>query len=256
MQHSKFIVLLTAALILMTASACSGQTASQEPPAAPPVATEPQTPEPTPTPAPAAPVTEADIKMEATPVAIEARPPFDPKDKVTDGELISLQGYTIGMTFKEANEIWEIPQAVVDYGRGRWSAEYPSLCIYLGNMYVEFKPKPDADPNDIDSYTLYHIYYGETVFCSGKEPLSVLRDIKLGDSIGDALKSLPGNRTPRKWALDELYGEYQQPGSAKLEYITNLGFYDLRIYCENSWATLSFHSDGNLWIADVYAYEE
>lgn len=254
MKHTKLIALLMAALLLLTASACSQQTAPQETPAAPPASTEPQTPEPAPTP-PATPVTEADIKMEATPVTLDGRPPFDPKDKVTDEELISLQGYTIGMTFKEANEIWEVPQAVVDYGKGRWTAEYPSLCLYLGNMYVEFKPKPDADAADFDSYTLYHIYYGETIFGSGKEPLSVLRDIKLGDSIGDALKSLPGNRTPRKWALDELYGEYESPGSAKLEYITNLGFYDLRIYCENSFAILSFHSDGNLWIADVYAYE-
>ena len=255
MKHTKLIALLMA-LILMTASACSAQTAPQETPAAPPVATEPETQEPDPTPPQAAPVTEEDIKMEATPVAIESRPAFEPKDKVTDGELISLQGYTIGMTFKEANEVWEIPQAVVDYGKSRWTAEYPSLCLNLGNMYVEFRPKKDADPVDFDSYTLYHIYYGESVFGSGKEPLSVLRDIKLGDSIGDALKSLPGSRTPRKWALDELYGEYQQPGSASLEYITNLGFYDLRIYCENSFAILSFHSDGNLWIADVYANEE
>jgi len=254
----KFIhTALLAALILLTTSACTPQTAPpQPPPATPPSSSEPQTQTPEPTPPPPAPVTEADIKMEATPVTLESRPPFEPKDKVTDGEFISLQGYEVGMTFKEANEIWEIPQTVVDYGMGRWTAEYPSLCLYLGNMYVEFKPKPDADINDFDSYTLTHIYYGETIFGSGPEPLSVLRDIKLGDSIEDALKSLPGGRKPREWALDQLYGKYQEPGSASLEYTTNLGFYDLRIYCDTCWATLSFHSKGKLWIADVYAYGE
>lgn len=254
MKYQKTIALVMA-LMIMSVSACSNGTQPATEPVTDPATTPPAEQTPTSVPPQADPVSDADMTLEATPVTLLERPQFDPDDAVGEAEMISPLGYTIGMTFAQAQALWEIPKAVVDYGISRWTAEYPSLCIYLGNMYYEYKPVPNADINDMDAYTLYHIYYGQTIYCTGPEQLPVLRDIKLGDSIADALNALPGNRTPRKWALDQLYGEYGQPGSASLEYITDLGFYDLRIYCENSFAILSFHSDGKLWIADVYANE-
>ncbi|HWQ51770.1 MAG TPA: hypothetical protein VN369_08205 [Terriglobales bacterium] len=245
-------------------SACSYGAEPAEDLAANPPPTPPETAEPagdppaekvTAGPQPAAdPVSEQDITVEATPVTLTERPEFRPEDRVREEELVSLQGYSIGMTFAEAQQVWEIPKNVVDYGMNRWTPEMPNLCIYVGNMYYDFRPRPDADASDFDNYVLSQFYYGESIFCTNREPLSVLRDIELGDMIGDVLKSLPGNRTPRKWALDQLYGEYRQPDSASLEYTTNLGFYDLRIYCDSCWLQLMFGSSGKLWIAEVYAY--
>lgn len=256
------IITLVMALLLLILSACSSGTApdddvtatlpasSAELPATEPAAA-PST-ESTADPLAAEPVSEDDITVQETPVSLAQRPVFLPEDPVQDEELVSLHGYLIGMTFAQTQQLWEIPQSMVDYAINRWTQESPSICIYVGNLYYEFKPGQDAAIDDFDNYTLQHIYYGETVFCTNREPLCVLRDIKLGDTIEDALKSLPGNRTPQQWATDQLYGGYGAPGSASLEYTTSLGFYELRIYGENSWIRLSFGSSGKLWIAEVY----
>ncbi|MEA4921070.1 MAG: hypothetical protein VB078_09135 [Clostridiaceae bacterium] len=243
----KSIISLVMAILLFTLSSCSnGTTPAADAAVTPPTSAVTPAPEPL-----AEPVSNESITVQETPVSLSERPEFSSNDKVLDEELISLHGYSIGMTFAETQKVWEIPQNMIDYAIGRWNSETPSLCIYVGNMYYEFKPKADAASNNFDDYILQHIYYGETVFCANRESLSVLRDIKLGDMIDDVLKSLPGNRTPQKWAIDQLYGEYGMPNSSSLEYITNIGFYELRIYCENSWIRLSFGSSGRLWIAEV-----
>jgi hypothetical protein len=263
MKHTRIIALVMT-LFLLTLSACSSGTAPDDdttatPPSATVDPTTALTTEPTakpstgPTPAPptADPVSEENISVQETPVSLAERPEFRPQDRVREEELISLHGYSIGMTFAETQRVWEIPKNMIDYAIGRWTPETPSLYIFVGNMAYEFKPGPDAAIDHFDNYILQQIYYGETVFCMNREPLCVLRDIELGDMIEDVLKSLPGNRTPRRWAIDQLYGEYGKPNSASLEYITSLGFYELRIYCESSWIRLSFGSSGKLWIAEV-----
>jgi len=278
MKHTKIMALVMAPLLL-TLSACSSGTPDDDrtataisplsssatvDPITPPTSTAPPTTEPTakpstepvPTPPTADSVGEENTAVQETPVSLAERPEFRSKDQVREEELISLHGYSIGMTFAETQQVWEIPKNMIDYAIGRWTPEAPSLYIYIGNMGYEFKPGPDAvtdHADHVDNYVLQHIYYGETIFCANREPLSVLRDIELGDMIEDALKSLPGNRTPRRWTIDQLYGEYGKPNSASLEYITNLGFYELRIYCEGSWIRLSFGSSGKLWIAEVFS---
>jgi len=275
MKHTKIMVLVMA-LLLLTLSACSSgkpdddMTATAIPPLSssatvdpttPPASTVPPTAEPTakpstvsaPTPPTADPVSEENITVQVTPVSLAERPEFRSDDRVREEELISLHGYSIGMTFAETQQVWKIPKNMIDYAIGRWTPEAPNLYIYVGNMGYEFKPGPDAVADHFDNYILQHIYYGETIFCANRELLSVLRDIELGDRIEDTLKSLPGNRTPRKWAIDQLYGEDGKPNSASLEYITNLGFYELRIYCEGSWIRLSYGSSGKLWIAEVFS---
>lgn len=225
------------------------------PPATEPTATPSTELAPTPNP-PASiadPISEKTITVQETPVSLAERPEFRPEDQVREEELVSLHGYSIGMTFAETQQIWEIPQNMIDYAIGRRTPDTPSLYIYVGNMAYEFKPGPDTAADDFDNYVLQYIYYGETIFCTNREPLSVLRDIKLGDTIDDVLKSLPGNRKPQKWAIDQLYGGYGEMNSASLEYITNLGFYQLRIYSENSWIQLLFGSSGKLWIAELRA---
>jgi len=230
-------------------------------PITPPTSTAPPTAEPTAkpstvpvsTPPTADQVSVKNATVQETPVSLAERPKFLPKDRVREEELISLHGYLIGMTFAETQQVWKIPKNMIDYAISRWTPETPNLYVYVGNMGYEFKPGPDAVADHFDNYILQHIYYGETIFCMNREPLSVLRDIELGDRIEDALKSLPGNRTPRRWTIDQLYGEYGKPNSASLEYITNLGFYELRIYCEGSWIRLSFGSSGKLWIAEVFS---
>lgn len=264
------------ALLLLTLSACSSGTTPDDdttatPPPSSPATVDPTTPpptstppptteptakpstEPTPTPPTADPVSEENITVQETPVSLAERPEFRPEDRVREEELISLHGYSVGMTFAETQQVWEIPQNMIDYAIGRWTPDAPSLGIYIGNMSYVFKPGPDAVVDNFDNYILQQIYYGETIFCMNREPLSVLRDIELGDRIEDALKSLPGNRTPRRWAIDQIYGEYGKPNSASLQYTTNLGFYELRIYCESSWIRLSFGSSGKLWIAEVFS---
>ena len=198
-------------------------------------------------------VTEEDITVQKTPISLTERPKFRPQNLVQEDELISLHGYSIGMSFANTQQIWKIPQKMIDYAIGLRTPDWPNLYIFIGNMGYEFKPEPDANIDNFDNYILQQIYYGETIFCPEREPLSVFRDIKLGDSIDEVLKSLPGNRSPQKWKIDQLYGEYGQPNSASLEYITDLGFYELRIYCENTWVRLSFGSSGKLWIAEIYA---
>jgi len=267
MRHTRIFAFVMA-FLLLTLSACSSKatpddTAAPPPPSsaatagppAPPTA-EPTVKPPTgPTPAlPAAdPVSEEDITVQETPVSLAERSEFRPEDRVKEEELISLHGYSIGMTFAETQRVWEIPKNMVDYAIGRRMPEAPSLCIFVGNMYYEFKPGPEAAADHFDNYILQQIYYGETIFCTAREPLCVIRDIKLGDMIEDALKSLPGNRTPRRWAIDQLYGEYGKPNSASLEYATGSGFYELQIYCERSGIRLSFGSSGRLWIAEVFS---
>ena len=198
-------------------------------------------------------VSDQDITIDETPILLAARPEFRPEDRVREDELVSLHGYFIGMTLAEAQQVWEIPQNMVDYAKGNLNEDYPTLAIFIGNMLYTFEPELAADPKKFDDYVLKSIYYGETVFCTQREQLNVLRDIKLGVMIEDALKSLPGDRTPRKWAVDQLYGKYYEPNSAHLEYITNLGFYELRIYCENSWIRLSFGNSGKLWFAEGFS---
>ena len=198
-------------------------------------------------------VTEEDITVQKTPIFLTKRPEFRSQDPVREDELISLHGYLIGMSFANTQQSWKIPQNMIEYAIGLRTPDWPNLYIFIGNMGYEFKPKPDANVDNFDNYILQQIYYGETIFCPDREPLSVLRDIHLGDSIEDALNSLPGNRIPQKWAIDQIYGQYGQPNSASLEYITDLGFYELRIYCENTWIRLSFGSSGKLWIAEAYA---
>ena len=273
MKHIRIIAFVMA-LLLLTLSACSSGTPDDDttatPPLSSPATVEPTTPQtstaqpttepaakpaagPASTPLAADPVSEENIIVQETPVSLDERPEFRPKDRVREEELVSLHGYSIGMTFAETQQIWEIPKNMIDYAIGRLTPDAPNLYIYVGNMSYEFKPGPDAVADNFDNYVLQHIYYGETIFCTNREPLSVLRDIELGDMIEDALKSLPGNRTPRRWAIDQLYGEYGKPNSASLEYMTNLGFYELRIYCESSWIRLSFGSSGKLWIAEVFS---
>ncbi|SHI27120.1 hypothetical protein [Desulfosporosinus lacus] len=275
MKHTR-IMALVMALSVLTLSACSSGTPDDDmtanaipsplssatvDPITPPTSTAPPTTEPTakpstePVPAPptADPVSEENTAVQETPVSLAERPEFSPEDRVREEELISLHGYSIGMTFAETQQVWKIPKNMIDYAIGRWTPEAPNLYIYIGNMGYEFKPGPDAVADHFDNYILQHIYYGETIFCANREPLSVLRDIELGDRIEDTLKSLPGNRTPRRWTMDQLYGEYGKPNSASLEYITNLGFYELRIYCESSWIRLSYGSSGKLWIAEVFS---
>ena len=264
------IIALVMALSLFTLSGCStphndttapplSSSSAAVDPATPP-ATEPSvTPATEPTPAFPPPTLMADsvsedtITVQNTPVLLAERPEFRPESPVQEEELISLHGYSIGMTFAETQQIWKIPPSMIDYAISRGAPDVPSLYIYVGNMGYEFKPGPDAAANDLDNYILQYIYYGETIFCTNREPLSVLRGIHLGDMIDEALKSLPGNRTPQKWAIDQLYGEYGQPHSASLEYITNLGFYQLQIYGESSRIQLSFGSSGKLWIVEVFS---
>jgi len=265
MKHSRIFAFVMA-FSLLTLSACSsGATPDDTPPPPSSAATvgPTATPGTEPTAKPATettstlptadPVGEEDITVQQTPVSLAERPEFRPEDRVREEELISLHGYSIGMTFAETQQVWEIPKNMIDYAIGRWTPEAPSLCIFVGNMYYEFKPGPDAAVDQFDSYILQQIYYGETIFCANREPLCVLRDIELGDMIEDALKALPGNRTPRRWAIDQLYGEYGQPNSASLQYTTGSGFYELQIYCESSGMRLSFGSSGKLWIAEVFS---
>lgn len=259
------IFVLVMMLMLLILSACSSgvtpedKTTTPSPSPPPLTSTAPPTTEPTakpstdPTPIPptANPVSDEDITVQETPIFLVERPEFRPKDRVREEELVSLHGYSIGMTFAETQQIWEIPQDMIDYAIGRWMPDAPNLYIFVGNMAYDFKPAPDAVVDNFDNYILKQIYYGETIFCTNREPLNVLRDIELGDMIEDVLKSLPGNQTPRGWAIDQLYGEYGKTNSASLEYTTNLGFYELRIYCESSWIRLSLGSSGKLWIAEV-----
>jgi hypothetical protein len=54
--------------------------------------------EPSPVPITADPVSEEDITVRETPVALTERPEFCPEEQVREEELISLHGYAIGMT--------------------------------------------------------------------------------------------------------------------------------------------------------------
>jgi hypothetical protein len=115
---------------------------------------------------------------------------------------------------------------MIGYAIARRSPESSNLCIFIGNMSYEFKPGPDSPAEDFDSYILQQIYYGESIFCMNREPLCVLRDIELGDMIEYALKSLPG--TGRRGNGDRPAYASMASRTAQPEYITNLGFYELR----------------------------
>lgn len=249
-----FSLALALAFLLSIFAACGGKDktdgkATEPTSATGPQATQPATEPPRPT------VTGQDITVSSTPMPLAQRPEFSAGDKVTDDELVSLHGYSIGMTFAETQQIWQIPQEMVDYAAQRMETDdLSSLYIFIGNMAYDFVPAAGSSSADFDSFVLQRIYYGETIFCETRESLSVLRDIKLGDMIEDVLKLLPGNRTPKKWAIDQLYGTEGKPGSASLVYSTQGGSYELSIYCENSWARLHFGYSGKLWIAEVYSY--
>lgn len=196
----------------------------------------------------------AELIVDATPGIASERPAFDAQSRVTQDELVSLHGYALGMTLAETQKIWPIPQGMLDYGiRMTPERGNTDLVVYVGNMDYVFRPYGDTLPGDYDNYTLDEIYYGETSFCTAKEALPVLRDIRLGTAIGDALKSLPGNHVPQQWATDQLYGELRRPNSADLAYLTELGWYTITIYTDSAWLDLTFGYSGKLWIATAYA---
>ena len=203
----------------------------------------------------AAAVTEADIVVAQTPGPFVDRPDFDPQARVQEDELVSPHGYALGMTFAETQKLCALQQNMIDYAVGRENPDTPGLYIFVGNMTYNFEPPAGVATGDYDRYVLTYIYYGETIFCPQRETLSVLRGIRLGDPIGEALKFLPGNHVPQQWAIDQLYGEYGQPDSASLEYLTDLGFYILKIYCKTDVTVLTFGSSGKLWIAETRVIE-
>lgn len=142
------IIALVMALSLWTLSGCStpqdhttatplsssAVVDSATPPATEPTVTPTTEPNPALAPPPADSVSEDTITVQNTPVFLAERPEFRPESPVQEEELISLHGYSIGMTFAETQQIWKIPPSMVDYAIGRGTPDVPSLYIYLGNM--------------------------------------------------------------------------------------------------------------------------
>jgi beta-lactamase regulating signal transducer with metallopeptidase domain len=200
---------------------------------------------------PAYSVSDADITVSQTPGPFITRPDFDPQARVTEDEMVSLHGYRIGMSFAETQKLYALPQSMVDYAAER---EDPIACkfkIHLGNIVYTFFPPYGVPVGDYDRYLLQGIAYGRFDSCTEPENLCVLRNIHIGDGIGDVLKSLPGDHVPRMWAIDEIYGSADQPNSAWFSYQTELGFYYLYINGETLSMQMTFGSSGKLMDASV-----
>ena len=121
----------------------------------------------------------------------------------------------------------------------------------MGNIVYTFIPPYGVSVGDYDRYLLQGIAYGRFDSCTEPENLCVLRNIHIGDRIGDVLKSLPGDHVPRMWAIDEIYGSADQPNSAWFSYQTELGFYYLYINGETLSMQMTFGSSGKLMDASV-----
>ena len=170
--------------------------------------------------------------------------PYDSDSYLSEEEFVVLNGIRIGMTYEQAAPffdgyetiVFDSPTSKVVRTGGyffSFNAIDETYGYYEGDKFVEGMLELNRDG------TCYLLRVTMDESCTD----TLIRDIRIGDSIEDVFGKLPIKDTKlRRWAYQNLYGkdEFGEP-RAFLEYTTVLGTY--RIYATTSKYILNINFD-------------